>query len=37
MPLEDSSFVVDVEAKSMGTRRMMLVGSARARKMGVNR
>lgn len=37
MPLEDSSFVLKLEARSIGTRSMMLTGSASARKIGIRR
>lgn len=34
MPLAASSSARELEARSMGTRRMMLIGRVRARKMG---
>ena len=37
MPLAVSSLVMEVDAKSIGTKRMILTGSAKDRKMGVNK
>lgn len=37
IPLEASSAALKLEARSIGTRRMMLTGRARARKIGTSR
>ena len=37
MPLEAASLVRELDAKSMGTRTMMLTGRVRARNMGSRR